>query len=339
MWKFHPEFTQTVFASVKVYCFETLKVERQGVFTRRSYPVRPFGFPEMAKPRRSVRVAIPGLAAMLALPEYHLRECLYILVILLVFMKQESSYIGIVPMRGDKAMKLNEIKSKIEKRIVQVNGKRSERLIGMADVIQALREATETESYGATTGGYVAKSYKFAAVTSAVYALEFAPGHVVLALDTINAHGASETKWATSCSSNDIQGQKLAFGPRTDIWPNFNIFMTRRQALALTAESRKASAESRKASAARDKQAKREAAAKAKREAAAMIAEIPSVALTAEISLAAGNCKSQTARVAKLVNRSHMNARDLASFLVRKGLRNLVPYVARAANYAVNHAR
>ena len=282
----------------------------------------------MAKPR-SVRVAIPGLAApglaaMLALPEYHFRECLYILVILLVFMKQESSYIGIVPMRGDKAMKLNEIKSKIEKRIVQVNGKRSERLIGMADVIQALREATETESYGATTGGYVAKSYKFAAVTSAVYALEFAPGHVVLALDTINAHGASETKWATSCSSNDIQGQKLAFGPRTDIWPNFNIFMTRRQALALTADSRKASA-------ARDKQAKREAAA--------MIAEIPSVALTAEISLAAGNCKSKTARVAKLVNRSHMNARDLASFLVRKGLSNLVPYVARAANYAVDHAR
>ena len=105
LWKFHPEFTQTVFASVKVYCFETLKVERQGVFTRRSYPVRPFGFPEMAKPRlRESRYSgacrAARLAAMVALPGYHLRECLYILVILLVFMQQESSYIGIVPMRG-----------------------------------------------------------------------------------------------------------------------------------------------------------------------------------------------------------------------------------------------
>jgi hypothetical protein len=202
--------------------------------------------------------------------------------------------------------------------IARVNAGRRVRTIDMGDVIQALQEALRPDQYGYgfTSGGRVANAYGNKATTACVYAIQFVPGRIAVRFGSIDAHkGSSETTWATGCSKRDIEGQRNYFAPRTDRGPIDNgwIYLSVARAKKLI----------------RMREANTPAAV-----AVDIPPELADVILTREASIAAGNCESQTDRVAQLVGKPEAKASDVARVCIEHGCQNLLPYVVRAARFA-----
>jgi len=179
-------------------------------------------------------------------------------------------------------MNIDQIKANIESGIAVANKGRKVRTISISDVHQALREAQNWNQYGFVCGGVVANAYKYAATTAAVYAIQIAPKVFALVIGSCDAkRSSSETTWATGAPARSLDTQRAAFGPRVPVanWQDYAsraIILTARQVKQLLPAAPKA--------------------------ADLDLQGLDDVRITTEISLAAGNCQSETRRVAELVN-------------------------------------
>ena len=207
----------------------------------------------------------------------------------------------------------------------RANGKRRTRLIGPLAVAQALREALASfDSYGFVGGGRVANAYQYPASQSAVYSIQIAPKVLAVVFGEIGAKGGvSETTWATGCSRKDIAGQRLSFGPQArDFSQRYPHLIVSSNIAWRFIHSLEPAVINKRAAEAAERESR----------------SYQNVLLTEDLSLKAGNCFSQTHRVAELIGKPAATVAEVLAALAAANMTHLESFVLRAARFAARQA-
>jgi hypothetical protein len=160
----------------------------------------------------------------------------------------------------------------IDKKLSHANGRRRERLLSKREVAQVLSEAISELGYGYTTGGHVAGGYKYRAYTTAAFALANGPDYIALRIAVADGgKNASPVTWA---------------GPRSEREKDIKAFCDRQTLYTLVVGGWMLMTR---------KEAKRFIRAV---QGIAVPKNLPAVTVTLADSLAAGNCRMTSERVA-----------------------------------------
>ena len=208
----------------------------------------------------------------------------------------------------------------IEWALGRVNYRRRTRTISMRDVAQVLREALH-DGVGYHSGGTVARSYDYPASTAAVAAVRLDGSVAAQLLGTVmdstfaikfgshDAHrNASQVTWfgPHSCREADLmawRAKQTIESLREDDW----IILARRDVVQVIRSQR--------------------------HRYNALLENVPLVTVTREHSLAAGNCRTETDRIATVLGVDKISSRRLLTYLAHHEP-HLLPYARRAVDYA-----
>lgn len=193
----------------------------------------------------------------------------------------------------------------IESDLHAANGRRRERLLSAREIAQVLTEAMR-DGYGYTTGGSVAKSYKYRASTTKAFAVANGPDYIALKTDDGDAKG----------SPVSFAGPSQATRPSIDKWAARQTLYTLRPEAGWLVLTR------------------RECRLFVRSIAGIAIPkDLPVAMVTVADSLSAGNCRMTTERVATWFPDTAVSSKELIRTIQsREPL--LMPFALRAIRYA-----
>ena len=178
----------------------------------------------------------------------------------------------------------------IEWALGRINYRRRTRTISMRDVAQVLREAAR-DGVGYHSGGTVARAYDYPASTAAVAAVHLADGTSAIKFGSHDAHrDRSQVTWfgPRSCRDGDLPAWH-AIQTVNSLKENDWIILTRRDVVQILRSQRRRYDE--------------------------LLTNIPLVTVTREHSLAAGNCRIETDRIASVLGVDKISSRRLLTYL------------------------
>lgn len=197
------------------------------------------------------------------------------------------------------------------------NGKRKQRTLSIREVAQVLTEAMHTKKdlamysrygYGYTTGGHVANAYGYSAATTLAFAVANGPDYIALKIGQGDARkNSSPVTFAGPNSVRDSDCRK---------WAECQTLYTLRDWIILSRAECKLFIRSLSAMPAN------------------VLRNLPDVLVTLNDSLAAGNCRAVSERVASwFAPSSEISARTLAK-VVQSREPLLIPFALRAIKQA-----
>ena len=200
------------------------------------------------------------------------------------------------------------MREKVEQILAAENGRRRTRTCHWLHAQQVIREAMEN-GYGYVNGGHVAAAYKYRAYTTCIFAWRCDAG-IAIKVGTANAvNGSSPVTFAGIASKRERH--ILEFVAAHQDGRTANIIIPLREAVRLARREVRITATDR-----------------------ARMRALPNVLVTTADSIAAGNCASQTAKVASwFPGRTEVPARRLVARIDRKAPQ-LLPFAFRAVQTA-----